>query len=103
MEDLPVAEKDARLLEPAGGEGSQVQAVLQRRFQAERFPGSTPADPGTRTAGELRDAAAAGREERERAAAERRAQGLARQARTAPAAPEQRLDAPALRGEPALQ
>src|SRR6266566_2869495 len=103
IEDLPGAEKDALRLQAARGEGSQVQAVLQRRFRAERFPGSTPADPGTRTAGELRDAAAARREERERAAAERRAQELARQARAAAAAREQRLDALALREEQAWQ
>lgn len=103
IEDLPGAEKDALLLQAARGEGGQVQAVLQRRFRAERFPGSTPADPGTRTAGELRDAAAARREERERVAAERRTQELARQARAAAAAREQRLDALALREEPAWQ
>jgi hypothetical protein len=34
------------------GEGVRVQAVLQRRFRAERSPGSGPADPGTRTAGD---------------------------------------------------
>jgi hypothetical protein len=101
--DLPGPEKDALLLQAARGEGSQVQAVLQRRFRAERSPGSTPADPGTRTAGELRDAAAARREGRERAAAERRAQELARQARAATAAREQRLDALALREEQAWQ
>ncbi len=49
IEDLPGAEKDALLLQAARGEGSQVQAVLQRRFRAERSPGSTPSDAGTRT------------------------------------------------------
>jgi hypothetical protein len=103
IEDLPAAEKDALLLQAARGEGSQVQAVLHRRFRAERSPGSVPADPGTRTARELRDAAAARREERERAAAERKAQEQARQARAAAAAREQRLDALALREEQAWQ
>ncbi len=103
IEDLPGAEKDALLLQAARGEGSQVQAVLQRRFRAERSPGSTPSDPGTRTAGELRDAATARHEERERAAAERKAQELARQARAAAAAREQCLDALALREEQAWQ
>jgi hypothetical protein len=103
IEDLPAAEKDALLLQAAWGEGSQVQAVLHRRFRAERSPVSTPADAGTRTAGELRDAATARREERERAAAERKAQQMARQARAAAAAREQRLDALALREEQAWQ
>ncbi len=103
IEDLPGAEKDALLLQAVRGEGSQVQAVLQRRFRAERSPGSTPADAGTRTAGELRDAATARREERERVAAERKAEDLARQARAAAAAREQRLDALALREEQAWQ
>jgi len=102
IEDLPGAEKDALLLQAARGEGSQVQAVLQRRFRAERSPGSTPSDAGTRTVGELRDAATAQREERERVAAERKAQEMARQARAA-AAREQRLDALALREEQAWQ
>jgi hypothetical protein len=100
---LPGAEKDALLLQAARGEGGQVQAVLQRRFRAERSPGNAAADPGTRTAGELRDAATARREERERVAAERRTQELARQARAAAAAREQRLDALALREEQAWQ
>jgi len=33
IEDLPGEEKDALLLQAARGEGSQVQAVLQRRFR----------------------------------------------------------------------
>lgn len=103
IEDLPGAEKDALLLQAARGEGSQVQAVLQRRFRAERSPGSTPSDAGTRTAGELRDAATAQQEERERVAAERKAQEMARQARAAAVAREQRLDALALREEQAWQ
>lgn len=103
IEDLPGAEKDALLLQAARGEGSQVQAVLQRRFRAERSPGSTPSDAGTRTAGELRDAATAQREERERVAAERKAQEMARQARAVAAAREQCLDALALREEQAWQ
>ncbi len=103
IEDLPAAQKNALLLRAARGEGSQVQAVLQRRFRAERSTGSAPADPGTRTAGELRDAAVARRGERERLAAERKAQELARRARAAAAAREQRLDALALREEQAWQ
>jgi len=103
IEDLPGAEKDALLLQAARGQGSQVQAVLQRRFRAERSPGSGPADPGTHTAGELLNAATARHEERERVAAERKAQELARQARAAAAAREQRLDALALREEQAWQ
>ena len=93
IEGLPDAEKNSLLLRAARGEGSQVQAVLQRRFLTEGSPGGAPAEPGTRTAGELRDAAATSGEERERLAAERRAQEQARQARAVAAAREQRLDA----------
>jgi hypothetical protein len=103
IEGLPEAEKNALLLRAARGDGSRVQAVLQRRFLAERSAGSAAADPGTRTAGELRDAAAARRDERERLAAERRTQELGRRARAAAAAREQRLDALALREEKAWQ
>ncbi len=103
IEGLPEAEKNALLLRAARGEGSRVQAALQRRFRAERSAGSAAADPGTRTAGELRDAAAARREERERLAAQRRTQEAGRQARAAAAAREQRLDALALREEKAWQ
>ncbi len=103
IEGLPEAEKNALLLRAARGEGSRVEAALQRRFRAERSAGSAAADPGTRTAGELRDAAAARREERERLAAQRRTQEAGRQARAAAAAREQRLDALALREEKAWQ
>ena len=103
IDGLPEAEKNALLLRVAQGDGSRVQAVLQRRFRAERSAGSAAVDPGTRTAGELRDAAAARREERERVAAERRTQELGRQVRAAAAAHEQRLDALALREEEAWQ
>ncbi len=103
IEGLPDAEKNSLLLRAARGEGSQVQAVLQRRFLTEGSLGGAPADPGTRTAGELRDAAATSGEERERLAAERRAQEQARQARAVAAAREQRLDALALREEQAWQ
>ncbi len=103
IEGLPEAEKNALLLRAARGEGSRVEAALQRRFRAERSAGSAAADPGTRTAGELRDAAAARREERERLAAQRRTQEAGHQARAAAAAREQRLDALALREEKAWQ
>lgn len=66
-------------------------------------PRAAPLPMPTRTAGEFRNAATARREERERVAAERKAQELARQARTAAAAREQRLDALALREEQAWQ
>lgn len=63
IEDLPGPEKDALLLQAARGKGSQVKAVLQRRFRAERSPGARlpipehgqPGSCGTRRPPGVRD------------------------------------------------
>jgi hypothetical protein len=69
---LPVPAKDELLGRVASGEGVQVQALLLRQFR-ESVPGR-PAAAGApaRTAGELRDAAAAYKAEIAKAVAERR-------------------------------
>jgi uncharacterized Zn finger protein len=90
-------------VQAARGEGTQVQAILQRRFRARRSGGETTPEAGKRTAGELWKAASSLREDRERAEAERLAQERARQARAAAAAQEKRLDDLALRQEQAWQ
>lgn len=69
---LPVPAKDELLGRVASGEGVQVQALLLRQFR-ESVPGrSAAADAPARTAGELRDAAAAYKAEIAKAVAERR-------------------------------
>jgi hypothetical protein len=69
---LPVPAKDELLGRVASGEGVQVEALLLRKFR-ESVPGRSAAagDPA-RTAGELRDAAAAYKAEIAKAEAERR-------------------------------
>jgi hypothetical protein len=69
---LPVPAKDELLGRVASGEGVQVQALLLRQFR-ESVPGRpVAADVPARTAGELRDAAAAYKAEIAKAVAERR-------------------------------
>lgn len=69
---LPVPAKDELLGRVASGEGVQVQALLLRQFR-ESIPGrSAAAGAPARTAGELRDAAAAYKAEIAKAVAERR-------------------------------
>jgi hypothetical protein len=69
---LPVPAKDELLGRVAAGEGVQVQAMLLRQFR-ESVPGRPVASGApARTAGELRDAAAAYKAEIAKAVAERR-------------------------------
>ena len=69
---LPVPAKDELLGRVASGEGVQVQALLLRQFR-ESVPGRpVAAGAPARTAGELRDAAAAYKAEIAKAVAERR-------------------------------
>jgi hypothetical protein len=69
---LPVPAKDELLGRVASGEGTGVQALLLRQFR-ESVPGrSAAAGAPARTAGELRDAAAAYKAEIAKAVAERR-------------------------------
>jgi hypothetical protein len=69
---LPVPAKDELLGRVASGEGVQVQALLLRQFR-QSVPGrSAAAGAPARTAGELRDAAAAYKAEIAKAVAERR-------------------------------
>ena len=64
---LPATEKDAALLTLLQGDDPHLRAGLLRRFR-----GSTPAQPGNRTAGELREAAEARWKDRVRAEEERK-------------------------------
>jgi hypothetical protein len=64
---LPAAEKDAALLTLLRGDDPHLRAGLLRRFR-----GATPAQPGNRTAGELRAAAEARWKDRVRAEEERK-------------------------------
>jgi hypothetical protein len=89
---LPATEKDRLLVQAAQGGGTQVQAILQRRFRTRRSGGETPSEEGKRTVGELWQAACALREERERIEAERIAQEHARRERAAATAYGKRLD-----------
>jgi hypothetical protein len=103
MEGLPAAEKGELLLQVAQGEGMQVQSILRRRFRVERSAGDAAFTAGKRTAGELREAAAAQRAARERAAAEKLAAERARKAQAAAENYGKRLDDLALRQEQAWQ
>jgi hypothetical protein len=83
---LPAPAKDELLGRVASGEGVQVEALLLRQFR-ESVPGRSAAagDPA-RTAGELRDAAAAYKAEIAKAVAERRrAEAAEKEARKAAA------------------
>jgi hypothetical protein len=64
---LPAAEKDAALLTLLSGDDPHLRAGLLRRFR-----GAAPAQPGSRTAGELRSAAEARLKDRVRAEEERK-------------------------------
>jgi hypothetical protein len=103
VERLPEPDKSSLLLQVAQGQGARVQAVLLRRFRKERHDLGSREGSGTRTAGELREAAESLRDARLRAAAQRRARDEARRARQAAAAYERRLDELALRQEQSWQ
>jgi len=87
---LPDAEKNALLLRVADGEGSYVQASLQRGFRASQP--KTEASPGRRTVAELLDAAEARRTAREAAKAEREREQAEREKAARAAAYARRLD-----------
>jgi hypothetical protein len=103
VERLPEPDKSSLLLQVAQGQGARVQAVLLRRFRKERHDLGSREGSGTRTAGELREAAESLCDARLRAAAQRRARDEARRAQQAAAAYERRLDELALRQEQAWQ
>jgi hypothetical protein len=87
---LPAADKDAALLRLLRGDDPHLRADLLRRFHGNPTAGDT-GRLGSRTAGELLDAARACREERRREADRRRAAEQVRVERAAAAAREQRL------------
>jgi hypothetical protein len=87
---LPDAEKDALLLRVADGEGSYVQASLQRGFRASQP--KTEASPGRRTVAELLAAAEARRTAREAAEAKRELEQAEREKAARAAAYARRLD-----------
>jgi hypothetical protein len=95
---LPAREKEDVLVRLVSGDVDVSREVV-RRFRTESNP--VREREGTRTAGELQDAALQARERRERLAAERRAAEKAARARTQAAAREQHLTALAARQEQA--
>jgi hypothetical protein len=97
---LSAEEKDELLTRTAAGEGTQVQALLLRRFRA--ASGSPPAVPG-RTAAELWEAAAHLKDARVKAMEQRRREEEARQAAAQAAARAKRLDQLATRTEAAWE
>jgi hypothetical protein len=102
IEALPVAEKNALLLRTVGGDGAHVRAELLRRLRRDANTPTVAADR-TRTVAELLTAADARRKDREPLAAERKAHEQARQEREVAIAYGKRLEALALREEPAWQ
>ncbi len=97
---LPEHEKDALLARVTAGEGTQVQALLSRRFRA--GSGSPPAAPA-RTAAELWQAAGDRKTTQAEAAERRRIEAEARRAAAQAAAYSKHLDQLATRTEAAWE
>jgi hypothetical protein len=91
IEDLPVAEKNALLLRVAHGDDAHVRMELLRCFR-EQHRNPSEAAPGSRTVGELLEAAQIRRAEREALEAAQREQERARRERAAVTAREKHLD-----------
>lgn len=89
IEQLPTTEKDTFLLQLLQGEGARVRAELQNRF-AKSAEAADGAAVGTRTVGELLDAAHARRVARQRRVEREREQERVRREREEVAAREQR-------------
>jgi hypothetical protein len=89
---LPPSEKDKFLTMVAEGEGSQVEALLVRRFRLESRPAGASAASAGRTAGELLAGAEARRAAREEAEARAREEARARRAAEQAAAYERHLE-----------
>lgn len=98
VRELPEAEKDALLVALVRGDDPHLRTTMVRRSR-----GTPENAPGSRTAGELRGAAATRRGERERAAEREREQQRVERERRAEAARERRLAAVATEGEGAWQ
>ncbi|MGH3931892.1 MAG: hypothetical protein ACRDTF_18175, partial [Pseudonocardiaceae bacterium] len=93
IELLPVAEKNALLLRVAHGDDAHLRMELRRRFHEQRCaPSTSNAAAGSRTVGELLEAARLHRAEREALAATRREQERARHERVAAITREKHLD-----------
>jgi len=89
---LPASEKDKFLTMVAEGEGSQVEALLVRRFRRESRPAGAAAANAGRTASELMAGAEARRAAREAAEARAREEARARRAAEQAAAHERHLE-----------
>ena len=100
MTSLAAEEKDALLVRVAAGEGTQVQALLMRRFRL--ASDSQPTTPG-RTAAELWEAAADRKEARAKAAEQRRRKAEARRRAAQAAAYAKHLDQLATQTEAAWE
>ena len=99
--NLSVKEKDVLLTRLVGRDDPNVRLELSRRVREDAH--AQPDADGTRSVGELREAAARIRERREQLAAKRKAEEKARAARAHAAARERHLSALALRQEQAWQ
>ena len=99
--NLSVKEKDVLLTRLLGRDAPNVRLELSRRVREDAH--ARPDADGTRSVGELREAAARIRERREQLAAKRKAEEKARAARAHAAARERHLSALALRQEQAWQ
>ena len=96
-----MADKDEALLRVLAGDHAHLRVDLLRRLRGNPTPEST--GDADRTVGDLLDAAARRRAERQRQADQRRAAERAQRERAAAAAREQRLQALAAREEEAWQ
>jgi hypothetical protein len=100
---LPASEKDKLLTMVAEGEGTQVEALLVRRFRRESRPADAATASTGRTASELLAGAEARRSAREQAEARAREEARARRAAEQAAAYERHLEKLAERKEETWQ
>jgi hypothetical protein len=100
ISSLPEQEKDALLARVAAGEGTQVQALLLRRFRA---AGGSPPKAPARTAAELWQVAGDRKAARAKAAEQREREEAARRAAAQAAAHAKHLDQLATRTEAAWE